>query len=132
MKKFKFKDGSIITASSAEEAKEKHKVIAMPKGGKRKASVPVSLIKKLISLGFSDEYGYADLNSEQNNFDSMLFDTNKSNNWITLRQVAAGKIFILIIENEYEEVELKSFKTLEEAVKFLEKPGVMFTLKEFV
>jgi len=31
MKKFKFKDGSIITASTAEEAKQKHKVIAMPK-----------------------------------------------------------------------------------------------------
>ena len=44
MKKFRFSDGSIIIASTAEEAKEQHKVVA---GGiKRKFRQKSALLKK--------------------------------------------------------------------------------------
>jgi hypothetical protein len=48
MKQFKFKDGSIITASTVDEAKQKHKVVAAKKNPQMKI-----IVDKLKELGLT-------------------------------------------------------------------------------
>lgn len=131
MKQFTFKDGFKCVASTRKEAIKIHKVTARPH--RPYASVPTSFIKKLIDLGFDDEDNDVKLDREQKNFNYVQILNPSRSKCVGIVQKNLGNNFILFSQDEDDnESTIKSFNTIDEAVRFLEKPDVMLKLKRWL
>jgi len=125
MKKFKFKDGSIITASTVEEAKQKHKVMAATDKDLQK-------IKKEIS-GFvtvKDSYEEDTLNvcAKAKYKEQLLKKTNVYEIYFTIIkegnkfyvQTSLGENHVIIMDKE------KNLKTADEVIEYIRDEIAIF------